>query len=594
LFVHASNHVFNGLSEKAARTMKSSSRISSSDLAVALVLAAAAWFAYSPVTECRFISYDDPLYVTNNGEVQKGLTADGIAWAFTTGHANNWNPVTWISHMLDVEMHDIDPGGHHATSLLLHVMNTLLLFLLLKMITGTTWQSGFVAALFALHPLHVEAVAWVSDRKGVLSTLFWMLTCLAYVRYVRSRSMAWYAAAVAFFAVGLMAKPTVITLPFALLLLDAWPLGRFEGELRSLGACIRANKGLLIEKVPFLAIAAVSAVITYLVQEQTGAVRTYEEISLLSRLANAALSYPAYIVQTFWPADLAFFYPHPGDAVVLWQAAAALCGLAGISFAAWYYRRSFPAGVVGWFWFVGTLVPMIGVIQFGRQARADRFTYIPLIGFFIIVVWGLVALLDRRKSIHRRIVAAAGCCVLVVLGIMTHAQVMTWTDDESLYSHAIENTEENFIAHSMLANVLMSREEFADAAVHYSEALRIFPGKPEVHVNRGRARLMIGMTGEAIDDFRQALEKMPDDAPTYTFLALALLKENRKAEAEKHLRRAVAIDPDAYLARFNLGVLMINTQRLKEAEEHLSRAVRIDPSKEAARRALEHVRSQLR
>jgi hypothetical protein len=571
--------------------MDSSKGFSLTDLAVALVLAVATWFAYAPVTRCDFVSYDDPLYVTNNDQVQQGLTSEGVVWAFTTGRGNNWNPLTWLSHMLDVEMHGLDAGGHHTTSLLLHLLNTLLLFLLLKLLTGTSWRSGFVAALFALHPLHVEAVAWIADRKGVLSTTFWMLACLAYVRYVRRRSKGWFAASIAFFTLGLLAKPMVVTLPFVLLLLDAWPLERFEGGLRPLRSFVATHKGILIEKVPFLAVAAASSVVTYFVQQQTGAVRTYEEIPLLSCLANAAISYPTYIVQTFWPVDLAFFYPHPREAVVLWLAVLALAGLVLVSLMAWFFRRRFPAGFVGWFWFIGTLVPMIGVIQFGRQARADRFTYIPLIGFFIIIVWGFTALLGRNL-VQRRLLTAAGGGVLVVLGILTQAQVRTWMDDESLYRHALEVTEDNFIARSMLANALMARKDYHGAELHYSEAIRIFPDQSSMYVNLGRARLKLGKISEAIADLRQALEHTPDDAAGHAFLALALLKEDNRTEAEEHLRRAIDIDPDAYLARFNLGILLLNTRRFDEAEEHLSHAVRIDPGNANARKALSHVRAQ--
>lgn len=573
--------------------MDSSKGFSLTDLAVALVLAVSAWLAYAPLTSYGFVSYDDPIYVTNNDDVQQGLTTKGVVWAFTTGHGNNWNPLTWFSHMLDVEMHGLDAGGHHRTSLLLHLLNTLLLFLLLRLLTGTTWRSGFVAALFALHPLHVEAVAWVSDRKGVLSTTFWMLTCLAYVRHVRLRSKVWYTAAIALFALGLLAKPMVVTLPFVLLLIDAWPLGRFEGGLRPLRSFVATNKRILLDKVPFIAVAAASAVITYFVQQQTGAVRTHEEISLLSCLANAAISYPTYIAQTVWPVDLAFFYPHPRDAVVLWLAVLALAGLVLVSIVVWFFRRRFPAGFVGWFWFTGTLVPMIGVIQFGRQARADRFTYIPLIGFFLIVVWGFTALLGKN-SIQRRLLFATGCGVLVVFSILTQAQVRTWADDESLYRHAIEVTEDNFIAHSMLANVLMARKDFLGAEAHYAEVIRIFPEKSTMHVNLGLARLKLGKFDEAVSNLRHALENTPDDAATHTFLALALVKKGNKTEAEEHLRRAVEIDHDAYLARFNLGILLLNTQRIDEAEEHLSHAVRIDPGNANARKALDHVRAQLK
>jgi Flp pilus assembly protein TadD len=450
-----------------------------------------------------------------------------------------------------------------------------------------------VAALFALHPLHVEAVAWISDRKGVLSTTFWMLTCLAYVRYVRVKSKVWYFAAIACLALGLMAKPVVITLPFVLLFLDAWPMKRFEGGLRPFGSFLAANKGIFIEKVPLILVALASAVVTYLVQQRTGAVRTYDEIPLFACVANAAISYPAYIVQTFWPVDLAFLYPHPREAVMIWLAVVSVAGLVAVSLAAWFFRHRFPAGFVGWFWFIGTLVPMIGIIQFGQQARADRFTYVPLIGFFIIVVWGAAALVGKN-SVRRKILFAVGCVVLIACGVLTQAQVKIWKDSETLYRRAIEVTKDNFVAHSMLGNVLMVRNDFAGAERQYVEALRIHPEKTEVYVNLGRARLKLGKVDEAIADLKRATEAAPDDAQTHTHLGLALIKKRNTLEAEDHFRRAVDLDPDAYLARFNLGVLLINTRRYKEAVEQLTQAVRIDPQNPKARDALNHARSKMR
>ncbi len=552
------------------------------DLVVCAILFAAIAISYFEVNGFEFVSYDDPLYVSQNTMVQKGLTIDGIIWAFKTGHANNWNPLTWISHMIDYGIHGSDPRGHHATSLLLHIVNSLLLYLLLKSLTRATWRSAFVAALFALHPLHVETVAWVSDRKGLLSTFFLILSCLAYARYARKRSAAAYAGALLSLGLGLLTKPMLVTLPFVFLLLDMWPLDRIRGNVKT----------VLVEKIPFLVLIAASSTITYLVQQQTGAVRTYEEISFLARIANTPEAYITYIAKTFVPLNLAFFYPHPGENIPLWRAGLALGALLVVSLAAVLFRKKYPFYFVGWFWFVGTLVPVIGIIQIGQQALADRFSYVPLIGLFIAITWGASLLLSKISS-SKTPAAVVAMGILVACVGLTRAQVETWRDDNSLYRHALESTDNNFIAHSMLGNHLMTIHRYNEAKNHYLEARRIFPAEPKILINLGIVHLKLDEYAETEQALREALVHYPDHLAAHLNLARALIKNKKVTEAEKHLREAIRIQPDNHTARYNLGVMLISRQAYSEAEIHLSVAVRIDPNDRSARQSLEFCRSKL-
>jgi len=562
--------------------MSTEKKFSVTDLVICVILFGATAIAYYGASDLGFVSYDDPLYVTQNAMVQKGLTVDGTLWAMKTGHANNWNPLTWISHMIDYEIHGSDPRGHHMTSLVLHIANSLLLYVLLKGMTGARWRSAVVAALFALHPLHVESVAWVSDRKGLVSTLLMMLSCLAYVRYARKGGVAPYVGALILLALGLLAKPMLVTLPFVFLLLDVWPLRRLEGKW----------KALFAEKIPFFAVIVASCVVTYLVQQKTGAVRTYEEFSFLSRIANAFEAYVVYIMKTFVPANLAFFYPHPAENILLWRAALALGALGALSVGAVIVRKKYPFFFVGWFWFVGTLVPVIGIIQIGRQSLADRFSYVPLIGLFVAITWGFSLIVSRYSTSKIPGTVTAVVLLAACLGL-TRAQVETWRDDDSLYRHALEVTDNNFIAHSMLANHLMTAHKYDEAKHHYLEAKRLFPAEPKILINLGIAHLRLKEYVKAEQVFRDSLVHYPENVTAHLNLARILMENKNTPEAENHLREVVRLAPDNFTARYNLGVMLLNRKSFAEAELHFSLAVRINPGDESAKRSLKFCRSQL-
>jgi len=461
-------------------------------LLICLALALATLAIYWRVHNYDFGSYDDSDYVTDNANVKAGLTYDGIIWAFTTGHAANWHPLTWLSHMLDCQLFGTNAGWHHTTNVLLHIANALLLFAVLKLMTGAIWRSAFVAALFALHPLHVDSAAWISERKDVLSTLFWMLTMVAYVRYVRRPCTSRYLVTLLAFALGLMAKPMLVTLPFVLLLLDYWPLGRFQ--IGPFGECANGNaqavtnvqpqwrvvRRLVCEKVPFLALSVMSSVITFIVQRSGGAVSPIEDFPLRARLPNVSVSYVKYIGKMIWPSRLAIYYPHPGYALPIWQAVVAALFLLAISVLVILLARRHKYLLVGWFWYLGTLVPVIGLVQIGSQAMADRYTYIPLTGLFIIIAWAVPDLLAKWR--HRRIaLCIPALMVILAMSICTHFQLRHWRNGETLYEQVIAvwpdglsmNTKAE--VHRKLALKASMLGKFDQAILHHKEVLSINP-----------------------------------------------------------------------------------------------------------------------
>ncbi len=437
-------------------------------LIISLLLIIATFMAFWQVTHCDFINFDDPEYVTDNRHVQDGLTVEGILWAFTTGHAANWHPLTWISHMVDVQLFGLQPGWHHLTNLLFHLANTLLLFLVLNRMTKALWQSAFVAALFALHPLHVESVAWVAERKDVLSTFFWMLTMGMYVSYVARPGLTRYLTLLLCFALGLMAKPMLVTLPFVLLLLDYWPLQRLEQkkppqEVRKplskdkkrtppVKAPVQPVdhwpliRPLLTEKIPLFVLAVLSSIVTYLVQHHGGAVESLEAFPPSARVANAFVSYSTYMVKMLWPTNLAVFYPHPRW-WPLWQVLGSVVLLIAITVLAIRGAKKRPYAAVGWLWYVGTLVPVIGVVQVGSQAMADRYTYIPLVGLFIIVAWAVPELLKKWPYRKEALIVLSALCLLCLF-LVTWRQVGYWRNSIALYDHALEVTDANSLIHN--------------------------------------------------------------------------------------------------------------------------------------------------
>jgi Flp pilus assembly protein TadD len=540
---------------------------------VSVALIAVNIAVYAPVVHHEFVTWDDPQYLLGNPHVSGGLTGSGVRWAWTSGYASNWHPLTWWSHMLDVQMYGMSAGPHHVTSLLLHIVNTLLLFGLLHAMTGRLGPSAFVAALFAAHPLHVESVAWVSERKDVLSTLFWMLTVWAYLRYLRRPRLGRYALMAAVFVLGLMAKPMLVTLPFVLLLLDVWPLGRvtlaWSTPQRS-----RVVE-LVREKLPLIALAAASSIITFVVQRQGGAVAASEALPLGDRVANALVSYMRYIGRMLWPARLAAVYPFSRP-LPEWWVVGSLLGFLAMSIAAIRAGRRYPYVAVGWLWYVGTLVPVIGIIQVGSQAMADRYTYVPLVGLFIVVAWGAVDLCARWPY-RRQVLAVAAGLAIVVCSVQARVQVEYWRNSLALWGHTVDVTRDNFIAQNGLGDALASQGRVDEAIAHLSEAVRINPDFPPAQNNLGVELKRQRHLGEAIDHYSQALRTKPDFAEAHNNLANALDEEGRTSEAITHYTEALRIRPDYAEAHNGLGVALAKEARLGEAVDHFSAAMRIKP-----------------
>ena len=542
---------------------------------VAALLALATIILYWPATRCGFTNYDDPVYVTENLPVQSGLTVESVKWAFMNPVSANWHPVTMLSHMLDCQLFGLNPWGHHLTSLMLHALNTVLVFLLLRRLTGALWRSALVAALFGLHPLHVESVAWVAERKDVLSTLWWLLTLWAYANFAKagnSKSKIWYAAALALFALGLMSKTMLVTLPCVLLLVDYWPLARFQpGRVRQ----------LVVEKIPFFVLTVAASVMTVVVQRRGGAVITMEGCPPDARVGNAVVSYCRYLGKMFWPSDLAVFYPHPGywplENVLL--AGAILCGISWLLFVR---RGRHPYLLMGWLWFIGTLVPVIGVVQVGEQALADRYTYIPSLGVLIGLSWGAFELTRRWR--HQAVVLwLAGAAAIILCWAVTRQQLAYWKDSETLFRHTLAVTENNPLAQNNLGLTVLNKGRINEAISHYQEAARLKPAAAEIHNNLGVAYLNNGQTDEAIRQFDEAIRLKPAFIDSHMNIGLALFKKGSNDEAISQFRKTVGLKPDFNEARINLGVALLKQGDNDEAVRQLQEALRFRPDDANAR-----------
>ena len=578
-----------------------SSPVSTIDLWIYLFLAAAVFAAYSQVLHFEFVTYDDPDYVTANPHVQAGLTLAGLRWAFTSSFAGNWFPLTWLSHMLDCALFGSDSGWHHFTNVWIHALTTLLWFAVLRRMTGARWRSALVAFLFGLHPLHVESVAWVAERKDVLSGLFWVLTLWAYVAYAARPARTRYLLSLFLYCLGLMAKPMLVTLPVVLLLLDRWPLRR-------------GTK--ILEKVPFFAASAAVSVVTYLVHREVGATASLQLIPPMVRFENSLDSYAIYLLKMLWPADLAVFYPYPLGSLVV-PAIAAGAGLAVVTVLAIRAFSQRPYFTVGWLWYLVTLVPVVGFIQVGAQARADRYTYLPMIGISIALVWGIAEALERWPGVRTAAMAAV-CSACFVL---TWFQVGYWRDSMSLYQHAIAVTAHNYVAHFNLASVLEKRGEPTEAVEQLREAVRdrpyfvpahaelgqllaklgqtdealrelraavsLRPDLAEAHIRLGSVLGSLGRTGEAAAELSEGVRLQPDSADANYDLGIALAQENKLPDAERAFRTVARLRPDDVEAHFNLGVTLERQARTDEAIEQFSEAVRIRPDLKEAREALD-------
>jgi len=551
-------------------------------LLLAIVLALMVPAVFWPVSRHDFLNYDDNTYVTDNPRVAAGLTWEGTRWAFTATRAANWHPVTWLSHMLDTELFGLDPGRHHLVNVLFHTLNTVALFLLLTAMTGTLWRSAAVAALFGVHPLHVESVAWVAERKDVLSTLFWFLAAAAYLRYARRPAWGRYLPVAALFTLGLMAKPMLVTLPFVLLLLDFWPLGRWRGPVPARGGLSAVRRGLLLEKVPLLVLAAGSSAVTFLAQQKGASVTSLEAFPLLPRIGNALVSYVTYLFKTAWPLDLAVFYPHPGSGTPLWRLLAAVAVLALLSILAVVMSRRRPYLAAGWLWYLGTLVPVIGLVQVGAQAMADRYTYLPLTGVFIMAVWGVADAAGRWRW-GRWALAPATAALLALCMVMARGQSLVWGSSESLFRHTLAVTDGNHVAHKYLGIALRKSGKAEEALFHAREALRISPGDAELHNNVGAVYMELGTLPEAVSHLREALRLRPGYVLARVNLGAALVDLGRLEEAGEAFLGALKDDPLNADAHNSLGVVRDGQGRIDEAMTHYHEALRLRPDHADAR-----------
>ena len=537
------------------------------DLWICLLLLAATLAVYSQVRHYEFVNYDDPEYVGENIHVRAGLTADSLVWALTSFDAANWFPLTWITHMADCQFFGMESGWHHLTNVWLHALNALLLFAVLKRMTRARWPSALVAFLFALHPLHVESVAWVAERKDVLSAFFWLLTLWCYARYVERPGVRRYLTVVLAFSLGLMAKPMIVTLPFVLLLLDVWPLRRAPWA-----------KPRLLEKLPLLALAAGASLVTFLAQRSSGAVAPLAGTPLALRLENALVSYMVYIGGMLWPAGLAVLYPLPRALPVLGVAAAGLA-LAGISLVVARQWRARPYLAVGWCWYLGTLVPVIGLVQVGTQSHADRYTYVPMIGLTIMLAWGAAELVERRPRARNAVIAAAVVTCSASLAV-TWFQIQYWASTETLLGHTLEVTSGNFIMHHNLADYYLQHGRNEEARQHDAEALRINPMYMEARLNLALALSLLGRPGDAEVEYRRALEQQPEGkqmALAHSGLGAALAAQHRTTEALPELELAVHLRPESAEGHYNLGTALAELGRNPEAASELATAVRLEP-----------------
>lgn len=538
-------------------------------LVLAGALALLAFVTFLPALGHVFLVYDDDQYVTANPSVQGGLTASGIAWAFASGHAANWHPLTWLSHMADVQAWGLLPRGHHLSNLLLHAANAAVLFLALRALTGAPWRSALVAAFFAVHPTRIEVVAWVAERKELLSALLGFLTLLAYAAWAR-RGRGWPWIALLLFAAGLLAKPMLVSLPFVLVLLDVWPLERTaptpRGLLRALG-----------EKAPFLALAVVSCAVTFLVQRAGGAVGTLETYPLPIRLANALVAYAGYLRRLFWPVDLAVFYPHPGRSLALLAIAGSAVLFAGLCALAWIARQRRPYLFVGWYWFAGMLVPVIGLVQVGFQALADRYAYVTFVGLLIALVWWAAEGVTRGPAWLRPLAVGGAVALLAACVVQTRRELAHWKDSETLFRRALAVTRGNYVAYQNLGHHLNETSRPAEALPLLEEALRIRPQYPEARVNLGRALFLLGRVDEAIPQFEQAIALRPRDAVALNNLAFSRMNQGDLAETVRLYALALQAQPDWAEVQHRAGIVEI-MQGLQGGGARLRSAAALQPA----------------
>ena len=540
------------------------------EIVICLFLVSVSLLIYLQVIGFEFVTYDDELYITKNPYINAGFTPESIEWAFTSSYAANWHPLTWLSHMLDMELYGLNPMGHHWTNLQIHVINVVLLFLFLRSMTGVIWRSAFVAALFAVHPLHVESVAWVAERKDVLCGFFWILSMWAYVGYVRRPNKIRYLSFFILFALGLMSKPMIVTLPFTLLLLDFWPLYRFQSFIKERRINIfQAFLALFREKIPLFILSIVSSFVTFYVQKSGGAVASMISIPLESRAANAIVSYANYIWKMIWPLNLAALYP-----LREWDSALVIISgllILLIIVLAVCYRKKWPYLFVGWFWYLGTMIPVIGLVQVGVQRMADRYTYIPFIGLFIAVSWG-VGDISAKWSCRKNIRSLFGGSVLIFFIIVAWFQTGIWKNGITLFSHTAQITN-NSIAYCGLGQAFNRHGKYDEAVKYYLKALQIDPNYADAYYELGVTLEAQGHPKEALKHYSEALRMNPDYAEVYNNIGVILSKQGKSKIAIDHFQKAIQIRPNYALAYYNLGIIFADHGRIMEAISNYKKAL---------------------
>jgi len=538
---------------------------------------------YGQVGSFDFVNWDDGLYVTENVYVQKGLSEEGFIWAFTTSHAGNWHPITWLSHMLDCELYGLSPAGHHYTNIAFHIANTLLLFFILSKMTGTLWKSAFVAALFAIHPLHVESVAWVSERKDVLSTFFGLLMIGAYYRYIKAPDIKNYLLVIIFLSLGLMSKPMLVSFPFVLLLLDFWPLKRIQfkhnDDLRSGKSTCYGSKGvfqLIVEKIPLIIIAVIFCILTFIIQRNGGVMAPLEALPLKTRIANALISYVSYVVKAIWPNNMSYYYPYLIGTFSVWQICGTTLLITSVVLGAIYLSRQYPYVLVGLFWYFGTLVPVIGLVQVSNQAMADRYTYIPLIGFFIIIVWGVPDILIKWQY-RKTFLCVSAAVILPLLTTRAFLQARHWKNSVTLFENAVKINKNNYHALNNLVTALINNENYDEAYLYLSRAIKMDPQKAYLRINLANVLFLQSKPDEAISKYREILQTDSENADVHYNLAYVLSTQGKFDEAVSLYKKTLKIDPEYSKAHNNLGDIYFNQGKTTEAFMHYAEVIKIKP-----------------
>jgi Tfp pilus assembly protein PilF len=577
---------------------KSGERLRITVIYVALALAT--FIAFEQVCRNGFLTYDDDVYVTENPNIKAGITTESVIWAFTSTYAANWHPLTWFSHMLDYQLFGLRPFWHHLVNLLLHIANSLLLFWLLSRMTGAIWRSVFVAALFALHPIHVESVAWLAERKDVLCGLFWMVTMVSYIRYAERLTIGRYLLVLLSLCLGLMAKATLVTLPFVLCLLDYWPLRRFQlgdgGVIEDPAQCESSGpvyqqvsaRRLIMEKIPMFVVVALSSVITVIAQRSGGAVVSMEKLSIGFRLSNAGISYIRYILKMLYPIRLALFYPHPTGGIPLWQFMISLLILVVISVLFIYTLRRHKYLTVGWLWYLGTMVPVIGLVQVGLQAMADRYTYLSSIGFFIMIAWSIEDL-TARLHFRKTDIAVSAAVVLALLFVCTRRQVMYWRNDLALFGHTVRVTRNNYIMHNSYGSAFLKAGRVNEAMMQFNRALQIHPDHFDARNNLGGIFLRQGRINEAISCFTELLNEGMIHASVYSNLGQAYARIGQIDRAIGLFQQALEIEPGEPGIYTNLGQAYFLQGKVELAIQMYNEALRIDPDNPYALKGLASV-----